>query len=744
MKKTFWLLPLFIAIPLLAVTPQFWETRSYDEFRRGKLTDLSLTSDSELILAPRLNSVFNTEQTLIWSAVSDSNGNIYLGTGHEGKIFKVDSSGPGTMIERLGELDVSALALDGKGVLYAATSPDGKVYRIEGPATASPQMKEFYRPDAKYIWALAFDKQGQLLVATGDKGIIYRVAADGKGEPFYTTDETHVVSLAVDKQGNVIAGGDPKGYIYRISPDGKKAFVLYDSGMREVHSLALAGNGNIYAAVLSGRPAFLNAAPTPPTTSSTGGEPTVSVTVHAAEVAGQAIEVVDTPDQSPAVSTKTSSKRNAADSNAQSVILEVQADGTVNTLWRSNDEMVFSLLLHDNSLLFSTGTKGRIYSLSPANPREVSLLVESTEEQTTKLIESGKRVYAATANIGKLFSMDSAPASSGTYESIVRDTEAISTWGRIAWKGLNPDLVQISTRSGNTSSPDKTWSEWTAVDANNTPTSPKARFIQWKATLKSDKDRLPRLTSVTVPYLQQNFRPEVTSIDVLPPGVALIKTQTFNANGTPTGGNDAAAARASARAGQPVTPRVPPRKVVQKGAQSFQWTATDRNDDYLTYDVYYRGDAEKTWRLLKKDIEDNFYTINSDTLPDGTYQVRIVASDQPSNPPDLALTGEAESRTFTIDNTPPTVTMKLDGVDQGRARIAIDAVDTTSTLNQAEISVDTGEWRPVFPKNGIIDSKSESFSYLSSQLTPGEHVIAFRVYDQNDNVGMQKLIVRIP
>ena len=746
MKKTFWLLPLLVAIPLLAVTPQFWETRTYDDFRHGKLTDLSLTSESELILAPRLDTVFNTDQTLIWSAVSDAKGNIYLGTGHEGKVFRVDSSGHGTTIAHLSELDVSALVVDSKGVLYAATSPDGKVYRIDGAATASPQVKEFYTPDAKYIWALTLDKQGDLLVATGDKGVIYRVSPDGKGETFYSTDETHVISMAVDKDGNVIAGGDPKGYIYRISPDGKKAFVLYDSGMREVHSVTLAPNGNIYAAVLSGRPSLMSTpASTPATSSGAAGDSGVNVTVRAAESFGQTIEVIDTPDQSPSSSVKVSgARRNPADASAQTIILEIQPDGTVNTLWRSNDEMVYSLFPKDNELLFSTGTKGRVYSLSLLNSRSVTLLVESTEEQTTKLLEAGNRMYATTANVGKLFSMGDSPAASGTYISVVRDTDAISSWGRIAWKGSNPDLVQISTRSGNTSSPDKTWSDWTSVDTNGGPSSPKARFIQWKATLKSDKNRLPRLTSVTVPYLQQNFRPEVTSIDLLPPGVALAKTQTFTASGTPVGGNDPATARANARAGQTPPAKVPPRRIVQKGAQSFQWTATDRNDDYLMYDVYYRGEGEKTWRVLKKDVDDNFYTINSDTLPDGIYQVRIVASDQASNPPDLSLTGESESRTFTIDNTPPAVTMKIESLDKGRARLAIDASDTTSTLNQAEVSIDTGEWQPIFPKDGIIDSKTESFSYVSSQLTSGEHVIAFRVYDQNDNVGMQKLIVRIP
>src|SRR5438093_6035865 len=125
MKRTFWLLPLAAAIPLLAVTPLVWETRTYDDFRKGKLSNISLTSDDELILAPRFDMVFNTEQTLIWSAVADSKGNVYLGTGHDGKVFKVDSTGKGALLVDLVELDVLALAVDSKDVLYAGTAPDG-------------------------------------------------------------------------------------------------------------------------------------------------------------------------------------------------------------------------------------------------------------------------------------------------------------------------------------------------------------------------------------------------------------------------------------------------------------------------------------------------------------------------------------------------------------------------------------------------------------------------------------------
>jgi hypothetical protein len=88
--------------------------------------------------------------------------------------------------------------------------------------------------------------------------------------------------------------------------------------------------------------------------------------------------------------------------------------------------------------------------------------------------------------------------------------------------------------------------------------------------------------------------------------------------------------------------------------------------------------------------------------------------------------------------------MRQEGVSGGRVRIAIEVSDPTSILVQPEVSVDTNEWRALFPRDGITDSMSETFLYQSDVLAPGEHVIAFRIYDQNDNVGTAKLVVRIP
>jgi len=739
MKKTRWLLLFLVITPILAVSPILWETRTYEEFRKGTLSNLSLTNDDRLVLAPRFESVFNSEQPFIWTTAADSRGNVYLGTGHDGKVYKVDSSGKGEAIADLAELDVFAITVDAKDVVYAATSPNGKVYKIE----PGGQPQTFFDPEDKYIWSLAFDRQGRLIVATGDKGVIYRVGTDGKGQVFYDTDETHVISLAVDREGNIIAGGDPKGYLYRIAPDGK-AFVLYDSGMREVHAVTVTPDGTIYAAVVSSRPG-LSPSSVPILVPDAGPrDATVTISVGGSNsAAAQAIEVTasagDSP--SPATVSPSASSRANADSGTQSAILEVLPDGVVNTIWRSSSEMVFALLPRADRLLFSTGSKGRIYSFQ--KPRFTTLLVESTEEQTTTLLQVANRVYAASSNVGKLFSLNDALASTGSYESSVRDTEAISTWGKVALKSDTPQLIQVSTRSGNTGSPDKTWSDWARVDGDGGISSPKARFIQWRAVLRADSGRSPSLNALTVPYMQQNFRPEITSLDVLPFGVTLIKQQALTSTGSPAGPQDAATTRATTRAGLPGLIKVPPRRSLQKGSQSFQWVAIDKNEDALQYDLYYRAEGATNWVPLKKNVEDNFYTINSDTLPDGNYVVRLVASDGLSNTSETALAGERESRLFLVDNTPPEVTTKQDGLSGGRVRIAIEAADLTSTLTQAEISVDAGEFRAIFPRDGITDSKRESFLWQSDILTPGEHVITCRVYDQNDNVGLSKLIVRV-
>src|SRR5437588_3372126 len=229
--------------------PVVWEMSSRAELLRGEAHGVSVTDNGMLTLAPRFNQLFNTEQPYVWSTAIDAAGNVYLGTGHDGKIFRVTTDGKGTLLYKASELDVTALAVGGDGALYAGTSPDGKVYRV----TPDGKAEVYFDPNDKYIWSLAVLRDGSLAVGTGDNGKLYRVRAAGakpESSLLINTNQTHVMSLAVNQQGDLIAGTDPGGLVLRISPDGK-AFGLYDASLREIHALAAAPDGSIYALGLS-------------------------------------------------------------------------------------------------------------------------------------------------------------------------------------------------------------------------------------------------------------------------------------------------------------------------------------------------------------------------------------------------------------------------------------------------------------------------------------------------------------
>ena len=240
------LLPL-LCLPTLAVDPRFWTTSSFSDFSKGTLRGLSLRQDGTLALARQFDSVLDSDQALIWSAAYDGSRHLYVATGHQGKVFRIDESGKSSLFFDSAELDVLALALDAGQNVYAATSPNGKVYKISSEGEASV----FFDPDDRFIWDLAFGPDGALYVATGSKGRVFKVSPEGEASELYDTGQTNVICLAVDPENHLLAGSDPKGYVYRIAPDGK-AFVLFDTGMNEVHDIQVNTEGEIYLIAVNG------------------------------------------------------------------------------------------------------------------------------------------------------------------------------------------------------------------------------------------------------------------------------------------------------------------------------------------------------------------------------------------------------------------------------------------------------------------------------------------------------------
>ncbi len=236
-----------LSVSAQAATTTVWELNGNQDFLRGRLSGLSLTRDGRLTPGPALVPVYSSDQPEIWAIASAPDGSLYLGTGHRGRLIKVDASGKGSVIWTADQPEIFALTVDKAGVVYLGTSPDGKVYRIE-----NSKATEYFSPGEPYIWALAIAPDGSLYVGTGQQGKIYRVTAAGRGELYYETGQSHVTALAFDREGRLLAGSEPNGVLYRITGNPGKAFVLYQSHLPEIRSILTAPDGTIYASALGG------------------------------------------------------------------------------------------------------------------------------------------------------------------------------------------------------------------------------------------------------------------------------------------------------------------------------------------------------------------------------------------------------------------------------------------------------------------------------------------------------------
>jgi hypothetical protein len=397
-------------------------------------------------------------------------------------------------------------------------------------------------------------------------------------------------------------------------------------------------------------------------------------------------------------------------------------------VWSSTTVTGFALAASPGGVLIGTSDKGRIYSVS--DDGRDTLLLQSTEGQISAMVARGSDVYAASSNQGKLFRFGQSVVSEGSYESAVRDAKLVSAWGKIWWRGAG--AVELQTRSGNSDRPDTTWSDWSVAynDANGSQvSSPKARFIQWRAMLRAGGRGEPRLEDVSLAYLPRNVAPEVLVITALPAGVALQQQIQIQIDpNIESSGLDPSLFGVVAQA--------PPRRLYQRGARALQWQAEDRNGDTLEYSVYYRSLGESTFRLLKDHIRETFYTVDGASLADGRYVFRVVASDALDNPTSLALSGDRISEPIDIDNTPPTVrAVGQPQMNGDRVRVTFEVDDATGRIKRADVSVDGTTWKEVFPDDGIADGSKESYSLNLPISGPGEHTISLRVFDNSNNVG---------
>ena len=718
-----------LSLTALAVETHVWNQSDPSDFNRGTAKNLSIRSDGRVTLAPSTRELDSTSVPYLWALAQDSKGTVYYGggapTGAATKIFALPQNGKPKAFAELSGLEIHALALDKQDRLYAAVLPDAKIYRIS--ANGKPEL--FFDPKCKYVWSMAFDRAGNLFVATGDSGLIYKVTPDGMGGKFFESEETHARSMIIDGGGNLIVGTEPGGLVLRITPAGK-SFVLYQTSKREVTAVA-EREGIIYAASVGSKtqPAIVS-----------GAAPVLPSSPATVNAAGTPRSGTAPPSLPPSVGSLSASVVGGSE------IVRIEKDGYAERIWSSQTDLVYAIAFDAKGRpLLGTGNRGLIYRLDSDQLSTQVLNIPPTQI-TSFLPGTNGTLYIATGNVGNLYAMTTGFESEGTFTSEVLDTHEFTYWGKAhVTPSLAPGTYTFETRSGNLSNPEHDWSSWSAIQVpreGGPVTSPPARFLQYRVTLKAAvSSASPELSSIDIAYQAKNIAPKVTTIEVAP----------FNYKQAPTA---ASLERSVLPSGSPTTltlPAVGQRRTAtatnidvpttatlqySKGFLTLRWNASDANTDPLVFKIEVKTKREGDWRLLKDKTTDHFYAFDSAAFADGEYVARVTASDEEGNVTSEAMTGSMESEAFTIDNTAPEIVdLKSTNAGNNRRGITFTAKDALSWIDKAEYSLNGNDWILLNPVNKVTDSQSLAYHFE----VQAAQTVSIRVFDEDDNVSVKQV-----
>lgn len=700
--------------------PSLWQQSTAADFRAGALQGVSVTSLGDVRLAPTLRKIAESNETYFWALAPDGAGGVYAGTGDNGLVYHIDAKGALKEWAKTGELEVHTLARGANNTLYAGTSPHGRVFKID--AKGKPGL--WFQTDEKYVLALALAPDGTLYAATGGgKGRVYRITPAGTGKVVYEGGESHVTALTLGPDGAVYAGTAPGGLVVKIAgANVAKPVVLYDAAESTISGLCVDGAGNVYAAT-GGRGVLYKIAP--------------SATAR----------VVFDKAPGPFAG------------------LQIAADGT---LWAASGPTVYAFLPDESVQTFDASSDIQILSL---------------------LLAPGGKLWASTGSVGAVYALgggekgeaDATP-SEGTLVSSVLDAKGMARWGTLRWSAdVGPGAnVLLETRSGDVAEPDATWSSWSRAykhAGGEKVQSPPARYLQYRATLVGTQTASPRLRTVELFYLGRNQRPAI-AITAPRVGEVLRGAHVLRWSGSdPDKDTLSYHVTLSADGGKTWRPvrsgRMPPeRGSVSAGAGASPDRDPDaRVEDELDKHDDIPADIRERLRNAPQEVRDALARSNQvgesksakaatntggttrdtslpfDTTrwPDGTYQLRVRASDAAANPQE-ALDAERVSGQFRIVNQPPVVVLfpKATTVLADRtARVEGSAAHRLVAVRAVQYRINNGDWIAAAAEDGLFDSPLEPFALTTAPLAPGTHTVEVQAQDEAGNAATQRTTVNV-
>lgn len=694
-----------------AVGTRVFDLDTQDKLSGGEQKGTAITSSGDVEAGWNAARTTLTKGTAVWSALQRPDGSVLLGVGNEGRVLKVDSNGNETVVADTGALAVTALVEGPGGKIYAATLPEGEIFVVDpnasvgvNPSAPKPaKPKAWTKLPSDHVWALVYDKKrNELFAGTGPDGKVYRVDATGKAQVFYQSDDTQVVSLALSPSGTLYAGTSSKGLLLAINAAGR-AEVVQDFDGHEVKEIAF---GPSDAAQAKGP----KPAQAPP---SAGGEVLYAIVN----------EYASAPDSSKKLGLATKQPGAAGDPARPTKgkgqlwkIYGLSADGKggkPEKLWEDKTTHFYSLAAEESPrpngpvAYVGTANDGRVVGVDEAHGTSILANVDARSIGAIRVAPGGaaKGTWFAAGDPASFHRVTSIGGPDATWTSKVLDAGLKAKWGKLSWRVLG-GAVELQTRSGQTATPDDSWSPWSTPMAQpGKVSSPPGRFVQIRGRWKGPG---AILRGVSLAFVTDNLRAIVTEVST-PAGAALPKD-------VPSSGAE-----------------------IPKKASTIKltWKVDNPDADSLRYRLWFRKDESTIWRPITKDDEPitaTDYTWNTEALAEGWYRVRVEASDEMANPIGDALKHAADSPAFVVDNTPPVV-RKIALVN---GRLVAEVADGVGPIARLEIQIDgKGPWRPVTSTDGILDEAVEQVDAPLGLV--GSHIVALRAYDASGNATTKEI-----
>jgi hypothetical protein len=733
-----------------AVTSKITRQTSDKDLREGKTDGVVITSPGTILLG-RAAKVLSSEFEGVWSvnSIIVNGSTVYIGTSPNGgvyqyrlgaltKLYSADVNAPakpgldlakpdpdksssdeegGDIVddqEQFANEHIFAMATDiSNRLLVGFSGKHCRLARYEGG-----KMETIDEPkDATYIFAIEPAPDGCIYYGTGPRGRIYALDPSGKVViPIYDAKDKNILALKMGKDGFLYAGVDGRGLVYKINVQTKTATVLYDSEEPEITGLAFQGGSsadanNLYAAATAAKAVQAErefASAQPATAAASAGRPEPKEksgdSVSQGDSDGDGSLKLEIPNSKKEAESKSPSRSRPSSPAPRpataSHLYRISKEGYVTDVF-SESAFFLSLTAQDGTILAGTGNDGQLFAIDPDSEHATVLYKDEKAAQITAVGVAGREIYVGTGNPARLIVLSPDYAAEGTYTSDLIDAEQPAAWGKLQ---IDADIpkgchVLVSSRSGNVKDiNDPSFSPWTEPVEITQPVQlscPQGRFCQYKLILRTqDAGKTPMIREIAVANLIPNLAPKVESVDV-----------------SRLTGKD------------------------KEGLFKIAVKAADGNEDKLIYRIDLRKVGRDRWIELKEKLEEDNYEWDGRTVEDGRYEVRVTANDERGNSPTTKLTGSRISDPIVVDNTGPVI-RKWNLEKTGKtAKLTLQAADELSVIGKLEYTVDSNaEWKSTLPDDSVFDTTDESFTIVTDELKPGDHVIALKITDDAGNV----------